>query len=127
MILFCNLTSKLKNALKSNKKYVYLSNNSFSLNFLKILFLEGLISGVIEIDSGKFLKVFLKYSKTGKPSFSEIKLLSKPGKMFYLSYKQLAKLSEGVGVFIVSTKEGFLTNNLCLKHKTGGTVLCYLI
>jgi ribosomal protein S8 len=47
--------------------------------------------------------------------------------MSYLSYKQLAKLSEGVGVFIVSTKEGFLPNNLCLKRKTGGTVLCYLI
>ena len=40
--------------------------------------------------------------------------------MFYLSYKQIAKLSKGVGLFIISTKEGLLTNHLCLKRKIGG-------
>jgi small subunit ribosomal protein S8 len=127
MISLFNLTSKLKNAVRSNQRYIYLPNTSLSLEFLKLLFVEGLISGVTKIESDKSLKVFIKYNSNGSPSFKEIKLLSKPGKMFYLSYKQIAKLSEGVGLFIISTKEGLLTNHLCLKRKIGGAALCYLI
>ena len=127
MISLCNLTSKLKNAVRYNQRYIYLPNTSLSLEFLKLLFVEGLISGVTKIESDKSLKVFIKYNSNGSPSFKEIKLLSKPGKMFYLSYKQIAKLSEGVGLFIISTKEGLLTNHLCLKRKIGGAALCYLI
>ena len=126
MISLCNLTSKLKNAIRANKKYIYLPNSSLALELLRLLFLEGIILGVTKIKSGKILKVFLKYSSNGSPSFKDIKLLSKPGKMFYLSYKQIAKLSKGVGLFIISTKEGLLTNNLCLKRKIGGAALCYL-
>ena len=124
MISLCNLTSKLKNAIRANKKYIYLPNSSLALELLRLLFLEGIILGVTKIKSGKILKVFLKYSSNGSPSFKDIKLLSKPGKMFYLSYKQIAKLSKGVGLFIISTKEGLLTNHLCLKRKIGGAALC---
>ena len=127
MISLCNLTSKLKNAIRANKKYIYLPNSSLALELLRLLFLEGIILGVTKIKSGKILKVFLKYSSNGSPSFKDIKVLSKPGKMFYLSYKQIAKLSKGVGLFIISTKEGLLTNHLCLKRKIGGAALCYLI
>jgi small subunit ribosomal protein S8 len=126
MISLCNLTSKLKNGIRANKKYIYLPSSSLSLELLRLLFLEGIILGVTKIKSGKTLKVFLKYNSNGSPSFKEIKLLSKPGKMFYLSYKQIAKLSKGVGLFIISTKEGLLTNHLCLKRKIGGAALCYL-
>ena len=126
MISLCNLTSKLKNGIRANKKYIYLPSSSLSLELLRLLFLEGIILGVTKIKSGKTLKVFLKYNSNGSPSFKDIKVLSKPGKMFYLSYKQIAKLSEGVGFFIISTKEGLLTNHLCLKRKIGGAALCYL-
>jgi small subunit ribosomal protein S8 len=128
MISLCNLTSKLKNGIRANKKYIYLPSSSLSLELLRLLFLEGIILGVTKIKSGKttILKVFLKYNSNGSPSFKDIKVLSKPGKMFYLSYKQIAKLSKGVGLFIISTKEGLLTNHLCLKRKIGGAALCYL-
>jgi small subunit ribosomal protein S8 len=126
MISLCNLTSKLKNGIRANKKYIYLPSSSLSLELLRLLLLEGIILGVTKIKSGKTLKVFLKYNSNGSPSFKDIKVLSKPGKMFYLSYKQIAKLSKGVGLFIISTKEGLLTNHLCLKRKIGGAALCYL-
>jgi small subunit ribosomal protein S8 len=126
MISLCNLTSKLKNGIRANKKYIYLPSSSLSLELLRLLFLEGIILGVTKIKSGKTLKVFLKYNSNGSPSSKDIKVLSKPGKMFYLSYKQIAKLSKGVGLFIISTKEGLLTNHLCLKRKIGGAALCYL-
>ena len=62
MISLCNLTSKLKNAIKSNQRYIYLPNTSFSLNIAKLLFIEGLISGVTKIESKNVIKVFIKYN-----------------------------------------------------------------
>ena len=61
MISLCNLTSKLKNGIRANKKYIYLPSSSLSLELLRLLFLEGIILGVTKIKSGKILKVFLKY------------------------------------------------------------------
>jgi small subunit ribosomal protein S8 len=127
MNLLCNLTSTLKNAIKCNKKFIFFPKNVFCLQFLKLMFEEGFISSVKDINSGKFLKVQLKYNLNGNPSFKEIKLLSTPGKTVFLSYQQLTKLNEGVGVFFISTNEGLLTNDYCLKRKIGGTGLCYII
>jgi small subunit ribosomal protein S8 len=90
------------------------------------MFEEGFISSVIEINSGKFLKVQLKYNLNGNPSFNDIKLLSTPGKNIFLSYRQLTKINEGIGILFISTNKGLLTNNSCLKHKIGGTGLCYI-
>jgi small subunit ribosomal protein S8 len=126
MNLFCHLTSQLKNAIRSNKKFIFFPKTFLCLNFLKLMFLEGFVSHVAEINSGKMLKVYLKYSSNGTPSFKDIKLLSKPGKTSYLSYSQLAKLAQGVGVFIISTNQGLLTSNACLERKIGGNILCYI-
>ena len=79
------------------------------------------------INSGKFLKVFLKYQSNGSPTLKEVKHFSTPGKSIYLTYTHLTKLNQGVGVFILSTSRGLLTNHSCLKKKIGGTALCYLI
>jgi len=91
------------------------------------MFEEGFVANVREINSGKFLKVQLKYNLNGNSTFRDIKLVSTPGKIVSLSYRQLTKLSEGVGIFFISTSKGLLTNNSCLKRKIGGTGLCYII
>lgn len=127
MKLFCNLVSSLQNAIRANKKFIFLPKTLFCLNFLNLMFKEGFISNVKEVNSGNFLKVQLKYASNGTPSFKKIKLLSTPGKTTFLSYQQLTKLNEGVGIFIISTNEGLLTNDVCLKKKIGGTGLCYII
>jgi len=127
MVLLCSLTSLLKNAINSNKKFILLPKSALCFSFLKLLFLEGFISSVVELESGKILKVFLKYHSDGSPCFKDIKLLSTPGKNQYLAYSQITSLSHGVGVFIISTTEGLLTNQACLRRKLGGTALCYII
>lgn len=123
---FCRLTSQLKNAIKSNQKFVYFPKTSFTSYFLKILFLEGFVSGVVENHSARKLKVSLKYNSQGTPVFKEIKNFSVPSKNYYLSYSQLVKVSSGFGTFILSTNEGLLTNHHCIKRKLGGTLLCSL-
>jgi small subunit ribosomal protein S8 len=126
MNLLCDLISNIKNALKANKKFIIVPNNSLCFNFLKLLFLEGFISNITAINSGKLLKVYLKYSSNGSPCFKEITVFSTPGKNIYLNYTQLAKLTQGVGVLIISTIEGLLTNQACIKRKLGGKIICYI-
>jgi small subunit ribosomal protein S8 len=126
MKLFCNLTSKLKTSIQSHQSYVILPKNIFYLKFLKLLFLEGFISRIVPISSLK-LKVFLKYSANGTPSFKEIKFLSKPGKISYVSYNELTKAALGVGLIVVSTNKGLMSHHSCIKFKIGGTALCYII
>jgi ribosomal protein S8 len=124
MSLFCNLTSQLKNAIKSNQKFVYFPKTSLSYHFLKVLFFEGFVSGVVEIRSGKILKVILKYNSNATASFKEIKNFSTSNKKFNLSYSQIVKTSTGFVTFVISTNGGIFTNNICLKRKIGGTILC---
>jgi small subunit ribosomal protein S8 len=126
MVLFCNIISQLKNAVKSNKKFVLIPKSAFCLSFLKLLFFEGFISSVIELESGKLLKVYLKYQSDGSPCFFDIKFLSTPSRTLYLSYSQITNVSHGVGVLIISTPKGLYTNQACLKLKLGGTALCYI-
>jgi len=124
MSLFFNLTSQLKNAIKSNQKFVYFPKTSLTCHFLKVLFFEGFVSGVVEIHSGKILKVILKYNSHGTPGFKEIKTFSTSNKKFNLSYPQIVKTSNGFVTFVVSTNGGIFTNNVCIKRKTGGIILC---
>jgi ribosomal protein S8 len=124
MNLFCNLTSQLKNAIKSNQKFVYFPKTSLIYHFLKVLFFEGFVSGVVEIRSGKILKVILKYDSKGTTSFKEIKTFSTSNKKFNLSYPQIVKTSTGLVTFVISTNRGILTNNTCLKRKVGGSIIC---
>lgn len=126
MKLFCNLTSKLTTSIQSNQSYVVLPKNTFYLKFLKLLFLEGFVSRIVTTNSGK-LKVFLKYSSNGTPSFKEISFLSTPGKICYMSYKELTKVASGVGIIVISTNKGLMSHNSCVKLKIGGTALCYII
>jgi len=127
MSLFSNLTSQLKTAVKSNQKFIILPKNSLCFNFLKLLFLEGFISSISEINSGKLLKISLKYKANGSPCFTDIKLFSSPGKPQYIDFIELTKLAEGAVIVIVSTSQGLLTNQACLKRKIGGTALCSII
>lgn len=127
MDLFCNLISQLKNAIRSNKSFIIFPKNLLCLSFLKVMFAEGFISKVTEIPCSNFLKIKLKYNSKGTSCFEDIKILSSSSKICYLSYLQLTKLEQGIGVFIVSTNKGLLTGHECLKRKIGGTVFCHII
>jgi len=122
-----NLTSQMKNAVKSNQKFVYFPKTSSTSNFLKVLFFEGFVSGVVEIRSGKILKIILKYDSSGSPALKEIKVFPASNRKFDLSYPQVVKASGGFMNFVLTTNAGILTNNTCIKRKIGGNLLCSII
>lgn len=125
-ILLSNLITSINNAVQKNKTFSLIPTTVFHLKFLKVLFLEGFILSFNENSSKKFIKVYLKYNTVGVASFKKIKILSKPSKIYYLSYNQLTKLTYGMGVIILSTKYGLLNHHECLKLKIGGQALCYI-
>lgn len=123
----CNLLTLLKNASRVRKKFVFSPKNKFSSNLLKVLYKEGLISSFRVTPKNDLLKIQLKYSSSGKSCLNDVVFMSKPGNFLYLSYYDICKLSSGSGVFLISTKEGILTNQQCIRTKLGGTVICYIV
>lgn len=117
----------MKNAVKSNQKFVYFPKTSLTSNFLKVLFFEGFVSGVVEIRSGKILKIILKYDSSGTPVFKDIRAFPASNRKFDLSYPQVVKASGGFKNFVLTTNAGILTNNTCIKRKIGGSLLCSII
>ncbi|PCI24069.1 MAG: 30S ribosomal protein S8 [SAR324 cluster bacterium] len=125
MKLFSNFTSKLISSVHSHKSYAVLPKNLFYFKFLKLLFREGFVSRVILQNSGR-VKVYPKYCGKGFCAFHKIKILSTPGKVFYLSYNELTKMGLGTGIIVLSTCKGLLSHHSCLKLKIGGTALCHV-
>jgi len=120
------LLISLKNAANVRQKYVFLPKNRYSVSLLTILCKEGFLSSFKEISGLNMLKVRLKYSSTGIPSFNNIHIFSKSDKALYFSYDSLCKLASGTGLYLINTKEGILTNQECIYKKLGGVGLCYI-
>jgi len=96
----------------------------------KVLQKEGFISGYtvtkLEDKPGAQLEINLKYSEDRKKTIIGIKRVSKPGLRIYKKSDQMPKVLGGVGVAVVSTSHGLMTDREARKAKLGGEVLCYV-
>jgi len=99
------------------------------LEILNILYKEGYIRGFKKsyVNKKLFVKVLLKYDLEGNPIIKKISRVSKPGCRVYSSIKSIWKIKSGLGVFILSTPKGILTDSDARILNTGGEVLCYII
>ena len=79
---------------------------------------------VIEDNKQGILRVDLKYDQNGQPIISEIKRTSKPGRRIYSSVEGLPHVLGGMGIAIVSTSKGVLSDRNCRKENIGGEILC---
>jgi small subunit ribosomal protein S8 len=96
----------------------------------KVLFKEGFISSyTVTQEAGKAgntLEIVLKYSEDRKKTIVGLKRVSKPGLRIYKKSDQMPKVLGGVGVAVVSTSHGLMTDREARKAKLGGEVLCYV-
>lgn len=122
---------RIKNGQKAKLFEIYLFSPTpkICINILDILYKEGYIRGYKKLfyNNKLRIKVLLKYDLEGNPIISKLVRVSKPGKRVYTSIKSLWKIKSGLGVFILSTKKGILTDNDARYLNIGGEVLCYLI
>ena len=121
-----DMLTRIRNGQTTNKKIVDAPASRFRKNVLEVLKREGFIRNFEEKEMKpgiNFFEIELKYYN-GKPVITEIKRVSKPGRRVYSSIKNLQKTYNGLGISILSTPRGVMSDNEAREAKVGGEVLC---
>ncbi len=121
-----DMLTRIRNGIHANKTIVEAPSSKFRANVLEVLKREGYIRGFSSIEPKpgiRQLKIELKYQE-GVPVISEIKRVSKPGCRVYSSINELPKVYNGLGISILSTPRGVMSDNEARVANVGGEVLC---
>lgn len=121
-----DMLTRIRNAVLRRKLSVVMPFCGLHADILGVLKEEGYIECYDVIDIGKDksqLKVKLKYHN-GAPLIREINCISKPGRRFYSSYKDIPQIYNGLGITVVTTSKGVMADHRAREHKVGGEVLC---
>jgi small subunit ribosomal protein S8 len=120
-----DMLTRIRNAIRAKKHELVMPYSKFKHNVASLLLAEGFISGVNEVSGKmKMLQINLKYDQSGEPVISGITRVSTPGQRIYLPATKLPRTNGGLGVTIVSTSKGLLTDKQARKDKVGGEVVC---
>jgi small subunit ribosomal protein S8 len=120
------MLTRIRNAGRAKKTHVSVKASKICAGIADVLKNEGYIQDYDRIDDGKqgVLRIALKYDREGQFAISEIKRASKPGCRVYASVDSLPTVLGGLGVAIVSTSKGVISDKSCRDNKVGGEVLC---
>ena len=120
-----DMISRIKNAQKRNYKKVNLPSSNFKTKIAEVLKGEGYIIDykVREIDKKNILEIDLKYNY-GNPVINTIERVSKPGRRIFSSAQSLPKINNGLGIAIISTPKGVMSDIDARKNKVGGEIIC---
>ena len=125
-----DMLTRIRNANSAQFDTVKMPGSKLKESLAKILEREGFIAGystyTVEGKSGTTIEVRLKYSEARRRSISGIKRVSTPGLRIYKKSTEMPKVLGGVGVAVVSTSRGLMTDREARKNKLGGEVLCYV-
>lgn len=121
-----DMMTRLRNGQMAKKTSVAMPSSKMKVAIAKVLQSEGYIkSFVVEGEQKPVLTIELKYFE-GKPVIEFIKRVSRPGLRIYKPGNQLPKIMGGLGVAIVSTDKGVMTDRAARAAGVGGEVLCYV-
>lgn len=121
--------TRIRNASSARKKVVEIPASNTKKAMTKILFDKGYITNFLfeEDDKQGVIKIALKYNPSTKtPAITELQRVSKPGLRKYASSSDLPRVLNGLGIAIVSTSQGVVTDKEARKLNIGGEVLCYV-
>ena len=125
-----DLLTRLRNAIMAGHKVVEIPASSLKKEIARILFEKGYILSykVVEGTTPQgVLKIALKYNqKSKKPAIKELQRVSRPGLRHYAGADELPRILNGLGIAIISTSKGLMTDKEAKKENIGGEVLCYV-
>jgi small subunit ribosomal protein S8 len=121
-----DMLTRMRNALMLGHKTVEMPSSTLKEAVAKVLAGEGFIEDwrVVGEPPHRLLKLYLKYGPLGEKVIRELKRVSKPGRRIYRSVKDLGYVANGLGIWVVSTNRGVLSDRECRRLKMGGEVLC---
>ena len=123
-----DMLTRIRNANQANFKTVDIPASNMKKDIAEILFNEGYIKAYEEIkdENQGIIRVSLKYTEKGKKVISGLRRISKPGLRIYASKEELPKVLNGLGIALISTSKGIMTDKKARELGVGGEVLAYI-
>ena len=123
-----DMLTRIRNAIAMKYKTVEIPGTKLTKGIADILTKEGFIDGyeINKLAVGEMLIVNLKYSKSKERVINGLKRISKPGLRVYAKADEMPRVLNGLGIAIVSTSEGLMTDKEARAKKIGGEVLAYI-
>jgi len=121
-----DMLTRIRNAMRINKNEVNIKASNICEGIAAVLKKEGYIEDFDRIDDGRqgILRVTLKYDDDGQPIINEITRVSKPGCRIYSSVDKLPRVLAGMGIAVVSTSRGVMSDRSCRQNNVGGEIVC---
>ena len=123
-----DMLTRIRNALMANHEAVDMPHSKLKTEIARILKGEGYVTDYVVEGGGakKTLRVYLKYVREGEPAIRGLKKVSTPGCRRYVGAGELPRVLGGLGVAIISTSAGVVTDKDARKTRMGGEVLCHV-
>lgn len=121
--------TRLRNAIKANHRVVEVPASNLKKEITRILFEKGYILNYKFVEDGRqgIIKIALKYDPVNRVnSIKKLLRVSTPGLRRYVGYREMPRVLNGLGIAILSTSKGVMTNKEALDLKIGGEVICYV-
>lgn len=128
-----DMLTRIRNAQAVKKAAVFLPMSNLKYAIAQILKHEGWIYDLEVVEdkfkkkyntTGREFKIVLKYKKSGRPAIASLKRVSKPGLRVYVDKDHLPKVLNNMGIAIISTSQGLMTNKEAKRQGLGGEVIC---
>ena len=121
-----DMLTRIRNATRVNKADVRIKASNICAGIATVLKSEGYIEDFDRIDDSKqgILRITLKYDQNGLPIIKELTRTSKPGRRVYAPVDKLPRVLAGMGIAIISTSKGVMSDKSCREANIGGEILC---
>lgn len=123
-----DMLTRIRNGNHAKHESVDIPASNIKKELANILLEEGYVKGFDVIDDGKqgIIRVELKYTEENERVITGIKRISKPGLRVYVNKEEIPRVLGGLGIAVVSTSRGILTDKSARKQGVGGEVICYV-
>ncbi len=120
--------TRIRNAQQAGHRRVDIPASKMKRAITKILLDKGYIQNFLDIDDGKqgLIRIFLKYDHYGQPVIKKLSRVSRPGLRQYSKSTEVPRVLNGLGIAVLTTSMGVMTDKEARKLNVGGEVLCYI-
>ena len=123
-----DLLTRIRNASSAKHETVEVPASNMKKAIVEILFEEGYINKFVVSEDEKqgMIKIYLKYTENKKPVITGLKRVSKPGLRIYSDVENMPRVMKGLGIALISTSKGIMTDRRARKENVGGEVLAFI-
>lgn len=123
-----DLLARVRNAVTAKLPKVDIPSSSMKMEIVKILKDEGFIKNfkLVEDNKQNVIRVYLKYTEDNKPAIEKLERISKPSRRVYVGAEELKPINNNLGITILSTPKGVISNKTAKKENVGGELLCLI-